>query len=180
MSFLVGKHWIDKCCYKRSVTIVTTMSETEERWQEAGNDENCQQNDESGREGWGRHTDVALELIEILSWLLLTCFSLPVPHAETERLEGRCQPRCHCLPPWCRRWGRRWRPRGWPSRCLHLPCCPTPPRWCLSSACRKQALPSWSSSCRCRRPEARRPGHRTPRSWLELRGRGPCSCCLQH
>jgi len=30
MSFLVGKNWIDKCCNKGSISIVASVTETEE------------------------------------------------------------------------------------------------------------------------------------------------------
>ena len=61
MSFLVGKNWVDKCCNERGITVVASVSETEESGEEAGDDEDGEQDDEGGGEGWGGHTDVALE-----------------------------------------------------------------------------------------------------------------------
>jgi len=67
MSFLVGKNWVDKCCNERGITVVASVSETEESGEEAGDDEDGEQDDEGGGEGWGGHTDVALFFMKRLS-----------------------------------------------------------------------------------------------------------------
>lgn len=79
MSFLVGKNWIDKCCNERSVTVVTSVSQTKESREEARDDEDGEQNDEGGGECWGRHTDVALkhETSVIMKLLVLRWHVLP-------------------------------------------------------------------------------------------------------
>ena len=62
MSLLVGKHRVDKCCDEAGVSVVAPVTEAEEGWEEAGDDEDGEQDDQGRGEGRCWHTDIALEM----------------------------------------------------------------------------------------------------------------------
>ncbi len=89
MALFVGKNRIGKGCNEGGFAVVAPMPEAEEGWEEAGDDEDGQKDDEGGREGRGRHADVALQQVRCFRNWVIICkkmfkyFSRVVVNANT-------------------------------------------------------------------------------------------------
>ncbi len=72
MALFVGKDRIGKGCNEGCFAVVAPMPEAKEGWEEAGDDEDGQKDDEGGREGRGRHADVALQEVQCFrNWVII-------------------------------------------------------------------------------------------------------------